>query len=317
MSIRLSKIAKELNVGVSTVVDFLKRKGHSIPSDLNYKLTDDEADMLYQEFSKDKKMKIDSEKVSQKRHVKEKRGSVAIEGFGEEEDVIKPVVSEDQKPKIKQVGKIDLDSLNSSKKAKVELQIQLAKVCGQRPIGGLLHKIRYAGVLHRGRFTALLGVHRTADHLIRRTAATVAEAVGHQHAVALSLVPDGFQPFAHALLVDPGLDGVEVDRHRRAVDAQPEECLIRECIGVVPAELGGEEILDTAGLQNLRQRRGITKGIRQPEGVRLIAEFLAQISLTPDELTAERLGAREVSVTLNPSRAIDLKSSLENELLNL
>ena len=65
-------------------------------------------------------MKIDSEKVSQKRHVKEKRGSVAIEGFGEEEDVIKPVVSEDQKPKIKQVGKIDLDSLNSSKKAKVE-----------------------------------------------------------------------------------------------------------------------------------------------------------------------------------------------------
>ena len=104
MSIRLSKIAKELNVGVSTVVDFLKRKGHSIPSDLNYKLTDDEADMLYQEFSKDKKMKIDSEKVSQKRHVKEKRGSVAIEGFGEEEDVIKPVVSEDQKPKIKQVG---------------------------------------------------------------------------------------------------------------------------------------------------------------------------------------------------------------------
>ena len=57
---------------------------------------------------------------TQKRHVKEKRGSVAIEGFGEEEDVIKPVVSEDQKPKIKQVGKIDLDSLNSSKKAKVE-----------------------------------------------------------------------------------------------------------------------------------------------------------------------------------------------------
>lgn len=120
MSIRLSKIAKELNVGVSTVVDFLKRKGHSIPSDLNYKLTDDEANMLYQEFSKDKKMKIDSEKVSQKRHVKEKRESVSIEGFGEEEDVIKPVVSEDQKPKIKQVGKIDLESLNSSKKAKVE-----------------------------------------------------------------------------------------------------------------------------------------------------------------------------------------------------
>ena len=120
MSIRLSKIAKELNVGVSTVVDFLNRKGHSIPSDLNYKLTDDEADMLYQEFSKDKKMKIDSEKVSQKRQVKEKRESVSIEGFGEQEEVIKPVISEEQKPKIKQVGKIDLENLNKPKKVKVE-----------------------------------------------------------------------------------------------------------------------------------------------------------------------------------------------------
>ncbi len=120
MSIRLSKIAKELNVGVSTVVDFLNRKGHSIPSDLNYKLTDDEADMLYQEFSKDKKMKIDSEKVSQKRQVKEKRESVSIEGFGEQDEVIKPVISEEQKPKIKQVGKIDLENLNKPKKVKVE-----------------------------------------------------------------------------------------------------------------------------------------------------------------------------------------------------
>lgn len=120
MSIRLSKIAKELNVGVSTVVDFLNRKGHSIPSDLNYKLTDDEADMLYLEFSKDKKMKIDSEKVSQKRQVKEKRESVSIEGFGEQDEVIKPVISEEQKPKIKQVGKIDLENLNKPKKVKVE-----------------------------------------------------------------------------------------------------------------------------------------------------------------------------------------------------
>lgn len=120
MSIRLSKIAKELNVGVSTVVDFLNRKGHSIPSDLNYKLTDDEADLLYQEFSKDKKMKIDSEKVSQKRQVKEKRESVSIEGFGEQDEVIKPVISEEQKPKIKQVGKIDLENLNKPKKVKVE-----------------------------------------------------------------------------------------------------------------------------------------------------------------------------------------------------
>lgn len=39
MSIRLSKIAKELNVGVSTVVDFLSKKGFNVDGeDLNAKL---------------------------------------------------------------------------------------------------------------------------------------------------------------------------------------------------------------------------------------------------------------------------------------
>lgn len=120
MSIRLSKIAKELNVGISTVVDFLDKKGHSIPNDPNHKISDDEEDMLYQEFSKDKKMRIDSERVSQQRQIKEKKESVSIEGFDspkKKEEEIKTVIPEGQMPKIKPVGKINLDNLyNNSKK---------------------------------------------------------------------------------------------------------------------------------------------------------------------------------------------------------
>ena len=118
MSIRLSKIAKELNVGISTVVDFLEKKGHSIPDDPNHKISDDEEIMLYQEFSKDKKMRIDSERVSQQRQIKEKKESVSIEGFDlpKKEEEIKTVVPEDQKPKIKQIGKINLDDLNKPKR---------------------------------------------------------------------------------------------------------------------------------------------------------------------------------------------------------
>lgn len=82
MSIRLSKIAKELNVGVSTVVDFLSKKGFNVDGeDLNAKLSDDEESLLRAEFDKDSKQKIDAEKLSQNRTTKNNRGSVQIEGF--------------------------------------------------------------------------------------------------------------------------------------------------------------------------------------------------------------------------------------------
>ncbi len=121
MSIRLSKIAKELNVGVTTAVEFLHKKGHNIPSDPNYKITDAEEDLLYQEFSKDKSLKIASEKISQQRQikVKEKKESVSIEGFGENHaEEIKTVVPEEQKPKFKIVGKLDLDASKKQEKPK-------------------------------------------------------------------------------------------------------------------------------------------------------------------------------------------------------
>jgi translation initiation factor IF-2 len=136
MSIRLSKIAKELNVGISTVVDFLHKKGHDIPSDPNYKISDTEEGLLYQEFSKDKNLKIASEKISQQRQIKEKRESISIEGFDErkkeEEKEIKTVIPDDHIPKIKQVGKIDLDAL--FKKPDVVKEQPAAEIVSKPPV---------------------------------------------------------------------------------------------------------------------------------------------------------------------------------------
>ena len=111
MSIRLSKVAKELNVGISTAAEFLHKKGHDIPSDPNYRITEVEVNLLFEEFSKDKNLKIASEKISRQRYIKEKKESVSIEGFDKSKSEIKTVVPDDYAPKIKQVGKIDLDSL--------------------------------------------------------------------------------------------------------------------------------------------------------------------------------------------------------------
>ena len=114
MSIRLSKAIKDLNVGLSTAVDFLAKKGHKVPSDINFKISDEEYLLLAKEFNKDMALKLESERLSLERQSKEKAETVAIEGYQKKqpekkEEVIKVTLSSDLRPQIKEVGHIDLD----------------------------------------------------------------------------------------------------------------------------------------------------------------------------------------------------------------
>ena len=63
-AIRLSKIAREFNVGISTIVDFLNKKGHKIDSNPNTKLDPDLYDLLVDEYSSDLNVKKESEKFT-------------------------------------------------------------------------------------------------------------------------------------------------------------------------------------------------------------------------------------------------------------
>ena len=49
MAVRLSKIAREFNVGLSTIVEFLHSKGIKISSDPNAKLTDEDYALVAKE----------------------------------------------------------------------------------------------------------------------------------------------------------------------------------------------------------------------------------------------------------------------------
>ncbi len=71
-SIRLSKVVKDLNVGLSTAVDFLRKKGHVVDSNPNNKISDDEYALLVKEFSTDKDLKQLSERETQIRLEKER-----------------------------------------------------------------------------------------------------------------------------------------------------------------------------------------------------------------------------------------------------
>lgn len=71
-SIRLSKVVKDLNVGLSTAVDFLRKKGHVVDSNPNNKISEDEYALLVKEFSIDKDLKQLSERETQIRLEKER-----------------------------------------------------------------------------------------------------------------------------------------------------------------------------------------------------------------------------------------------------
>ena len=81
MSIRLIKVSKELNVGISSLVEFLDKKGVEIKANPNTKIDNEHYEMLLVEFGKDKNIKKTVEKQREKQLGKEKKETVAIEGY--------------------------------------------------------------------------------------------------------------------------------------------------------------------------------------------------------------------------------------------
>ena len=127
MTIRLNKVTRDLNVGITTAVEFLQKKGFTVEANPNTKITDEQFEMLKKEFSTDKDLKIKSERFSQERQSYKERNKAAARtaahennGTQEKEKVaeeIKTVIPEDKLPKFKPIGKIDLESLKHPKQA--------------------------------------------------------------------------------------------------------------------------------------------------------------------------------------------------------
>ena len=67
MKIRLNKAQKELNVGLSTIVEFLQKKGFEIKEDPNAVVPEAGYELLVQEFSADKKARKESDDFTKER----------------------------------------------------------------------------------------------------------------------------------------------------------------------------------------------------------------------------------------------------------
>jgi translation initiation factor IF-2 len=125
---RLSKAAREFNVGISTIVEFLHKKGFDLDPNPNTKLPHEAYILLVKEYSTDISVKKESEKLILK-DLHRKKESVSIGDFSEkaeaeeaerDDDVlvkdssgVKTTVdikTEIKKPEVKLVGKIDLET---------------------------------------------------------------------------------------------------------------------------------------------------------------------------------------------------------------
>ncbi len=136
--IRLGKAAGELNVGMSTLVEFLASKGQTIDASPNSKLTPEQYDLLRTEFAADQNLKEQAKSTTIER---EKRETVSLRDTRKDEEPEKEVepvapvaeekvheekVEEEAKPKVNVIGKIDLESLNT--KTRPEKKVEEEKV---------------------------------------------------------------------------------------------------------------------------------------------------------------------------------------------
>jgi translation initiation factor IF-2 len=150
---RLSKVARDFNVGISTIVEFLHKKGFDIDSNPNTKISDEAIHLLEKEYKSDLSLKKESEKINLKSHrnVKESisledvkevshgreedefdSDEVIVKGLGHhkiemphkhepkpakpEPETEKPEIRKKEVEPLKVLGKIDLDSLNAPRK---------------------------------------------------------------------------------------------------------------------------------------------------------------------------------------------------------
>ena len=114
MGVRLNKVLSELNIGLQTAVDFLKNKKElgEVKEEMtsNTKISDEQYQALVDEFSGDKAVKTQADKIFVKK-VKEKKVEKAEKAEKVEKKITLTEELMDQRPQFKPVGKIDLDSI--------------------------------------------------------------------------------------------------------------------------------------------------------------------------------------------------------------
>lgn len=154
-AIRLSKAAREFNVGIQTIIEFLHKKGFDISSDPNGKIPPEAYSLIVKEYSSDLSVKKDAEKLALKEKITLKK-SLSIDDMdkGKEGEPVEPdeeflitdisgakkhldLHPEARKPEIRPAGKIDLTP--PAKTVKSETEAPAAREAVAEPAEPVAH----------------------------------------------------------------------------------------------------------------------------------------------------------------------------------
>jgi len=125
---RLSKVARELNVGISTIVEFLGSQGKEVSANPNTKIDEELYMLLLEEFHKEKFEKEKADKVNIE---KPERTVITIskeEQAKSEEKVDRIEAKADKLSGLSVVGKIDLDTKPAKKEQNTEKEVKEPEV---------------------------------------------------------------------------------------------------------------------------------------------------------------------------------------------
>ena len=122
---KISKIAKDLNLSVPTVVEFLNKKNINIDASPNTRIEDDVVNVLLVEFDKDGSLrrKMEAEKANVQKPVE--KVTTEIQKTKNEEKVEEKNIEKIPQPKI--IGKVELDKNGNPAKPK-EPEVQKADI---------------------------------------------------------------------------------------------------------------------------------------------------------------------------------------------
>ena len=137
-SIRLNKVLRELNISLDRAVEFLAQKGIDVEARPTTKITKEVYTTLLDEFETDKSKKVASHEISEEKRkekedlrlIQEKKEQDRLDQIAKREE-LKSNLVDIEKPK--SLGKIDLDSVNTSKKEPKKEEKPIEKVETSNP----------------------------------------------------------------------------------------------------------------------------------------------------------------------------------------
>ena len=125
-NIRINKVLKEFNIGIGTLVEFLKKKGHTVEATPSAKLTQEAYNLVAGEFRKEQIVKEESKKVAIKvKDITDKESKSLEEDKPAKDIFIKTNVNEAKGPKI--LGKIELNKPAPVKKEETKVKPPVKK----------------------------------------------------------------------------------------------------------------------------------------------------------------------------------------------